>query len=519
EKGAAALSYMGEKANQILDVIQDPLGAAKTALSTAWDAAKSGWSKAQSVMGPLWEATKEKVVQAGQALNESVLQPALEFAKEKGQQAMAYMKERFPGLANCFEVAIDLAGQATEFVSEKMEQAGAWVTEHYDKLSMAGHLMLDGLGMVPGFGAIADGLNAVWYLAEGNYTDAAMSALAAIPGIGDAAAAGKMGKRASQMMRGLDKVGDAMGGLKSGLTAAGKGIPGIPPKGLMQAADSARSAVNKLPPLPPAAGRIADEAGLAAKDFTMETMIAVGQVYASGEEMTPERMKQIVATSATGAVVARGVDNVAEKAIGGAQRVLGRNRPGGNSGGVDIDTPNSGGTRAEASGTTAIPEPSVSRGTTDGDVSVSPTRQNQGDADVSSTSTAPERAPTDNSATQTSEGGAESPEVAVQARPELQEGLSHDPKAREIVENNPQIADDLVATQPKSLNELTPQQRKSEVELAAQLPRKRSDRDGYEETVELPNDHEWEKTKEGQWCRFSENENCSKPGDLVPGGR
>ena len=39
---------------------------------------------------------------------------------------------------------------------------------------MGGHLLLDGLGMVPRFGAIADGLNAVWYLAEGNYTDAAI---------------------------------------------------------------------------------------------------------------------------------------------------------------------------------------------------------------------------------------------------------------------------------------------------------------------------------------------------------
>ena len=43
-----------------------------------------------------------------------------------------------------------------------MEQARAWVQKHYDKLSMAGHLMLDGLGMVPGFGANADGLYAVW---------------------------------------------------------------------------------------------------------------------------------------------------------------------------------------------------------------------------------------------------------------------------------------------------------------------------------------------------------------------
>ncbi len=45
--------------------------------------------------------------------------------------------------------------------------------------SFYGHLSLDVLGLIPGYGAIFDLTNAVWYAAEGDYVNASMSAIAA----------------------------------------------------------------------------------------------------------------------------------------------------------------------------------------------------------------------------------------------------------------------------------------------------------------------------------------------------
>ena len=55
------------------------------------------------------------------------------------------------------------------------------------------HLILDLAGMMPAAGAVFDGINATWYLAEGDYTNAALSGMALIPVIGEFAGAGKAG--------------------------------------------------------------------------------------------------------------------------------------------------------------------------------------------------------------------------------------------------------------------------------------------------------------------------------------
>ena len=61
------------------------------------------------------------------------------------------------------------------------------------------HGVLDVAGFVPGFGAVPDLLNAGLYAAEGDWGNAGLSALAAIPMIGDAGAAvGKGGKYLSK---------------------------------------------------------------------------------------------------------------------------------------------------------------------------------------------------------------------------------------------------------------------------------------------------------------------------------
>ena len=78
--------------------------------------------------------------------------------------------------------------------------------------SLAVHTVLDVVGLVPGFGEIADGANALIYLAEGNKTDAALSAAAMIPIAGWAATAGKGIRTADKMIdavKAADKIKDA----------------------------------------------------------------------------------------------------------------------------------------------------------------------------------------------------------------------------------------------------------------------------------------------------------------------
>ncbi len=73
-------------------------------------------------------------------------------------------------------------------------------------LSDVGHAVLDVAGNIPVVGWAADGANAIWYAAEGNYVDAALSASAMIPVIGGAATAARAGKT---IYKAVDSAGDA----------------------------------------------------------------------------------------------------------------------------------------------------------------------------------------------------------------------------------------------------------------------------------------------------------------------
>ncbi|WP_439663446.1 LamG-like jellyroll fold domain-containing protein [Lentzea sp. HUAS TT2] len=110
--------------------------------------------------------------------------------------------------------------------------AVSWVG---DNISTVGHTVLDVAGLVPGLGEIADGINAVWYLAEGNYTDAALSAAGMIPFGGWGATAAKWGNRGYDAVRGADNVPtprspDAPHPRRPDGPNAGKGPDGMPLK-------------------------------------------------------------------------------------------------------------------------------------------------------------------------------------------------------------------------------------------------------------------------------------------------
>lgn len=67
-------------------------------------------------------------------------------------------------------------------------------------------LALDVVGLIPGLGEIADGLNCVICLARGDYAGAALSAAAMIPFAGWAATGAKVGRK---VVKAADKAADA----------------------------------------------------------------------------------------------------------------------------------------------------------------------------------------------------------------------------------------------------------------------------------------------------------------------
>ena len=71
---------------------------------------------------------------------------------------------------------------------------GSW----WDKVKEWVHGALDIAGLVPGLGEIADGANALIYLAEGRFIEAGISAVAMIPILGDVGKVGKWGVKAGK---------------------------------------------------------------------------------------------------------------------------------------------------------------------------------------------------------------------------------------------------------------------------------------------------------------------------------
>lgn len=61
-----------------------------------------------------------------------------------------------------------------------------------------GHTVLDAAGMVPVVGEVADGVNAAWYLAEGDRFNAALSAAGMVPLAGGVATGARLARRGAQ---------------------------------------------------------------------------------------------------------------------------------------------------------------------------------------------------------------------------------------------------------------------------------------------------------------------------------
>lgn len=117
-------------------------------------------------------------------------------------------------IGDAFDAGRNFAGSATEQGGRLFDAA----IESAKKMSPAdaGHLALDGAGMIPVVGEVADVANGIWYAVEGNAADAALSLGSAIPFAGNAVTAAKWGKRAvdaadtvADVARNADNAADA----------------------------------------------------------------------------------------------------------------------------------------------------------------------------------------------------------------------------------------------------------------------------------------------------------------------
>jgi RHS repeat-associated protein len=108
--------------------------------------------------------------------------------------------------------------KAAEFAHQRFVQSGsgAFFGTLWKEIGNAltdPHVILDGVGMIPGLGEPADLLNAGLYAAEGNYAMAGLSAAAAVPILGYAANAMKTVKR---LEKGVEAGVDAIGAVVRG---------------------------------------------------------------------------------------------------------------------------------------------------------------------------------------------------------------------------------------------------------------------------------------------------------------
>ena len=129
-------------------------------------------------------------------------------AKDLAGDAVDFVGDTADDVGQAFDDAMDAAGDAARGVGNAISNAS---------ISDIGHTALDVAGMVPVIGEAADLANAGWYLAEGDKTNAALSAASAIPLAGNFATGAKWAKKGvdavdlvSDGAKAVDRAGDAV---------------------------------------------------------------------------------------------------------------------------------------------------------------------------------------------------------------------------------------------------------------------------------------------------------------------
>ncbi len=122
-------------------------------------------------------------------VNKEIYQPYAKPLIEAASQTTAAISSWVD--ENVYEPFIrPVASDIVQYVYQPtVDKATAW----WDKYGEWVHNSLDAVGLIPGLGDVADGLNGLIYLGEGHYLEAGVSLLSMIPIIGDFSKAGKLG--------------------------------------------------------------------------------------------------------------------------------------------------------------------------------------------------------------------------------------------------------------------------------------------------------------------------------------
>ena len=106
----------------------------------------------------------------------------------------------------CGGSALPKAQDGSETAPIQLDEVVIKADKEKSSLNKWGHGILDAAGLVPGFGEIADGVNALWYAAEGDNTNAALSTAAMIPFLGWGATATKFGLKGVKALKGTKNI-------------------------------------------------------------------------------------------------------------------------------------------------------------------------------------------------------------------------------------------------------------------------------------------------------------------------
>ena len=104
-----------------------------------------------------------------------------------------------------------------EMIAPQVSESDATMVDVYGLKSQAAdnmavaHTMLAGLGMIPAVGNIADAVDTMLYLSEGDVGGAGLSALSALPFAGLLAGGLKVAKSGAKAIKGAEKLEDVAG--------------------------------------------------------------------------------------------------------------------------------------------------------------------------------------------------------------------------------------------------------------------------------------------------------------------
>jgi hypothetical protein len=224
--GLGALQLAGRGAMQLVE--------------RAWQGIQSRWTWLVENASVAWAHIKETMIQVGTWTNDNIIEPSWQWIQTRWGELKKWLSTTFPGLTRCWEVFKEYAGEVSGYLREKLAQYTAWFDSLPlwmqlliapgvpfgqamllaktwnaipEPIRLRLHLVLDIVGLVPEWGAIAEVINACLYLVEGNYVDATTSAVGAlaalVPGLGQGVNGAKVGKSLLLVIQAYDLYGSA----------------------------------------------------------------------------------------------------------------------------------------------------------------------------------------------------------------------------------------------------------------------------------------------------------------------